>query len=209
MKAKAARQAEVDKCIAEQKVLFAKLADGECSADTKKEALKQIKALGKEADRARAWIKAKEAPPKPATPVASPTAARAHGRPRGPMSADFRPKVVYVSGASVEGLTEVTVAQVFRETTSAKFDGTTWVIDFTSRRAAESAAKAVGVLKRHFGPGATLSLSDVRAASAPEAPAAVEESGGADATAVDAEGGSSTSPAATKVAGDEMKTVAT
>lgn len=161
MKAKAERQAEVDSCIAKQKELFAKLAAGDCSPETKKDILQEIKSLGKKADAAQALIKPKDSPSTVAAPTAAPPP-RPQARPRGAMTADFRPKVVTISGVTAEGLSEANAAQVFRETASATKDGTSWVLDFSSRRAAESAANAPWLVKKHFGPEAVLTLSDVR-----------------------------------------------
>jgi hypothetical protein len=165
MKARAARQADVDRCIAQQKEMFAKLAAGDCSAETKKDILQEIKSLGKKADDARAWIKAKEAPVKAAPPApARAVASRMCARPIGAMTADFRPRLVTISDASTDGLTEMQAAQVFRETKSATRDGSNWLLDFSSRRAAESAANALWLVKKNFGPNATLTLPDVRSA---------------------------------------------
>lgn len=169
MKAKTERQAEMDASIAKQKELFAKLSEADCSAEMKKDILKEIKSLGKKAEEAGAWIKAKEKPAQTSLPSASaaPIAVgRPQARPRGAMTADFRPKVVTISGATAEGLSETNAARIFRDTLSAKKEGSSWVLDFSTRRAAESATHAHWLLTQHFGPEATISLSDVRAPKA-------------------------------------------
>jgi hypothetical protein len=167
LKVKTERQTEYNSCIAEQKSLFSKLEAG-CSDEEKKELLKRIKSLGKEAEVILAAIKSKEASAKPndvpdslkGGPPGPPV--RGSGRVRGPMSADFRPKLVRITGASVEGLTEPVAKSIFHDTVRATLVDRTWVLDFATRRAAESATKAIGVLKKRFGPNSVMSLSDSR-----------------------------------------------
>jgi hypothetical protein len=172
LKIKAERQTDYDKCIAEQKSLFAKLEAG-CSEAEKKELLKRVKALRKEAETILATIKPKETNAKQGdTTEISKTAphlpsARGSNRGRGPMSADFRPKIVRITGSSSEGLSEDLAKSIFHETTSAKFVEGEWVLDFASRRAAESATKALGVLKKRFGINAVMRLADSRSPTLP------------------------------------------
>lgn len=178
MKAKAERQAELNASIAKQKELFAKLSEADCTADMKKEILKEIKALGKQAEQLKA--KEKRAQSKVPKPFSAPVAAgRPYARPLGAMTADFRPKVVTITDAAADGLSEVDAAKVFRDTVSAKKDGASWVLDFTSRLAAESATRAHWLVTKHFGPEAKLSLSDVRKPKASPSTAGSKDDGDA------------------------------
>lgn len=163
---KAERQAEYDSCIREQKELFGKLESG-CSADEKKEVLKRIKTLRNTAESILTSIKGKDVSSKASScgPDAKQQAGSnnfGHGRFRGPMSADFRPRVAYIRGASNPGLNETSTTNIFHDTANAKLVDGEWILEFGSRRAAESALKAVRLLKQWFGPNATMFLPENR-----------------------------------------------
>lgn len=186
LSAKAEHVAEIARCIAETKAHFAKLGDGNCSTEDKKNLMAEIKSLQAKASESRAWIKAKEGPSKTS---AAPIAKAPITRPRGGMSTDFRPKIVTITGATADGLTPETAVQIFYETTSAKIEGGNWILDFSSRRAAESATKAYRVLKKSFGPAATISLaSTVKSSAATPALSAAAVPGGADVGATETVG---------------------
>lgn len=70
---------------------------------------------------------------------------------------DNRPKNVVISGAKPEVTAEIAVA-IFRETDRAEKITGGWLLMFSSRRAAESALRAIGPLKRGFGPDASAQI---------------------------------------------------
>lgn len=68
-------------------------------------------------------------------------------------SVDNRPKTLQIMGATA-GISVENAKNVFHETSNAEKVGGFWMLRFTSRRAAESALRARGPLRRGFGAGA-------------------------------------------------------
>lgn len=76
-----------------------------------------------------------------------------YGRNLSTFNVDNRPKVLLVTG-STTNITEALVTAVFRDTKQVLKVDEGWLIELSSRRAAESAVRAIGPLKRSFGPDA-------------------------------------------------------
>jgi hypothetical protein len=235
-KAKTQRAAEHSALLDKQKALFAKLNEG-CTPDEKKTIFMEIKAVAKSAEELLKVIKIKDvvatAPPVNPVPAAvsgaidctatpPATAGRSGASPRvgrGPMQADFRPKMVEIRGATAEGLNEQSILLKFRDMESAKLVDDIWVLDFKSRYAAEAAIRdAVAVLDRGFGEGATIAIAGNKpattkpaslaggAGASPAVPNATSGSSAAQSTAapaaMDPESAPLTATAATAAAGD-------
>lgn len=79
-----------------------------------------------------------------------------YGRDLSTFQVDNRPKVILVSGSV--NVPEALAVAVFRDTERAVKVEDGWLIELSSRRAAESAMRAIGPLKRGFGPTATVQI---------------------------------------------------
>lgn len=150
----------------DQKAVFGDM-EGVADAAAKMELLKKAKAIDKELVQINAELN-----PATATKISgntedstvSKTVAGRGGRGRGRgrsggvgrfdgFSVDNRPRSVQIMGA-LPTVNVETAKGVFHDTVEAEKVGAFWVVKFASRRAAESALRARGPLKRGFGPGA-------------------------------------------------------
>ena len=157
MKQKVERRAAYDGAINEQKELFRKLESGGMNVEQKKGLLKRLQELS------GVIAKVDEATKK--RPVSAPVPAthpwkRQRTLPKrggGSYSLDNRPKVIRILGANA-GISPDAAAAIFRDTQRAELHGSAWILHFSTRAAAESAIRAVRVLKRGFGLGATAQI---------------------------------------------------
>lgn len=132
--------------IADQKDLFKQLESGNCSLDQKKQILKRLQAINEVVSDVN----------KPKTRPPAPTEEKPWKRQRTiakhkSYSLDNRPKVVRIMGAKSD-ISADAAAAIFRDTDRAETHNGAWILHFSSRAAAESALRAVNVLKRGFGP---------------------------------------------------------
>lgn len=111
---------------------------------------------------------------KPAPPAEKPEQDRAWKRQRvfpkhKSYTLDNRPKIVRIAGAK-EGISPDAAAAIFRDTERAEMHEGSWILHFSTRAAAESALRAVFVLKRGFGPAARAEIIKHSPAAQPFVP---------------------------------------
>lgn len=155
-------QARKKQLVDEQKVLFASMATAGDQA-AKLELFRKAKAIDSQLEQVVSGLNPKAgAVASTARVAASPSArggasGRGRGRGRGGrfegFSVDNRPKTLQIMGAKADVVVETAIS-VFHETLSAEKVGAFWLLNFPTRRAAESAMRARGPLKRGFGAAA-------------------------------------------------------
>ena len=160
MKQKAEQQAAYQGAINEQKELFRKLEGGFMNVEQKKEVLKRLKELNDVISKIdHANTKKRQSQPSQTPATTNPWKRQRPMPKRGPglYTLDNRPKAVRILGAN-QGISPDAAAAIFRDTQRAELQGSTWVLHFSTRAAAESALRAVRVLKRGFGLGASAQI---------------------------------------------------
>ena len=148
---KAEVQSRLTELLSEQKELLHRVAAG-VSDEEKRQIMGEMRQKQQEAGALQQELR-----PSPPTPTRQKQQTVKPFPSREALTKDNRPRVVCVRSAT-DDVDEVKAFSVFRDTEAVVKVNREWLIKLASRRAAESATRAIGPLKRGFGQAATAAI---------------------------------------------------